>query len=80
MNSETIEAKVKEILLDMLDISEDDITPNASLINDLDASSVDLVEIISEIENEYDVDVSDEEAASLRTVQNVFDYVQKVTG
>lgn len=79
MNSETIETKVKEILLDMLDVSEEEIIPNASLINDLDASSVDLVEIIAELENEYDIDISDEDAASLRNVQNILDYVKKVT-
>lgn len=80
MNSETIEAKVKDILLDLLDTSEEKITPDASLINDLGASSVDLVEVLAELENEYDIDISDEQAERIRTVQSIIDFVQSATG
>jgi acyl carrier protein len=76
MTSDTIEAKVKDILLELLDTSEEKITPSASLINDLGASSVDLVEILAELENEFDVNISDEEAEGIRTVQSILDYVQ----
>lgn len=79
MTSDTIEAKVKDILLELLDTSEEKITPSASLINDLGASSVDLVEILAELENEFDVNISDEEAEGIRTVQSIIDYVQSAT-
>ena len=79
MDRETIQAKIKEILMDLLDITEEQITPNATLINELGASSVDLVEIIAALENEYNIDISDEDADGIRTVQAIIDHVAAAT-
>ena len=75
----SIEEKLKEVLLEILDVEEEDITPTAHLINDLGASSVDLVEIVAGVENEFDIDISDKDAQKIRTVQALIDYVKKST-
>ncbi len=72
----SVQEKVYEILVEILDTSEADLNPEATLIGDLEASSVDLVEIIAAIENEFDMDISDEEAQQLRTVKAVIDFVE----
>ena len=73
----SVEGKVKEILLDILDIEDEEIVPEASLVNDLSASSVDLVEVVAALENEFDIDISDEDAATIRTVKSICDYLQE---
>jgi acyl carrier protein len=73
------EAKIKEILLENLDVSEEEIRPGASIMDDLGASSVDLVEIVAGLENEFDLEISDEDWSEMRTVQAVIDYVKKHT-
>lgn len=78
--SQSPEDKINGILLDLLDISEDAIRPEASLISNLGASSVDLVEIITALENEFNLDISDEDAARIRTVKDIIDYVQTHSG
>lgn len=72
----SVEDGVKGVLLEILDIEEKDIVPGAHLMTDLDASSVDLVEIIAGIENEFNIQVSDEDAPKLRTIQTLMDYVR----
>jgi acyl carrier protein len=73
----SVEAGVREVLLEVLDVEEKDIVPTAHLRKDLGASSVDLVEILAGLENEFDIEISDEDAPSLLTVQAVVDYVMK---
>jgi len=72
----SIQEKVYGILVEILDSSETDLKPEATLIGDLEASSVDLVEIIAAVENEFDIDISDEEAQQLRTVQALIDFIE----
>ena len=71
-----VEEKVKEILLEILDIKEADIVPTAKFIDDLGATSIDLVEILTAFQNTFDVDISDAEAAKLKTVQDATDLLQ----
>jgi acyl carrier protein len=71
-----VEAKVREILLANLDVTESDITPDASVMDDLGASSVDLVEIVAGLENEFDLEISDEDWADMRTVRALVDYIK----
>ena len=71
-----LQEKIDEILLDILDISEEDIKPDAQLRRDLGASSVDLVEIVASLENEFDLDISDEEAQEMRTVGAIIEFIQ----
>ncbi len=71
-----VEAKVKEILLEILDIKEEDIVPTASLIDDLHATSIDVVEILTAIQNTFDVNIDEAQAAQLKTVQDAIDFLK----
>jgi acyl carrier protein len=68
-----VEAKVKEVLLEILDIKEDDIVPTARLSDDLKAASIDIVDILTALENAFDVDVDETQAMKLQTVQDAID-------
>ena len=69
--------RVKKVLVEQLDVSEDEVTPQASVIDDLGADSLDVVEIIMGLEEEFDVEIPDEEAEKLTTVQKIVDYVDE---
>jgi acyl carrier protein len=71
-----IEAKVKEILLEILDIQEEDIVPSAKFIHDLKATSIDIVEILTALQNTFDVNIGEAEASKIATVQDAIDHVQ----
>ena len=73
------EEKVKECLLDILDVDENEIVPTAHLRKDLEASSVDLVEILAALENEFDIDIPDEDGPKLLVVQDIIDYIKVKT-
>jgi acyl carrier protein len=68
-----VEAKVQEVLLEVLDIKEEDIVPTAKLNDDLNAASIDLVDIIAALENAFDVDVDEAQVMKLQTVQDIID-------
>jgi len=77
MNSHNvIEDKVREILIDILDVSKERIQPQSSLIQDLGASSIDLVEISTALQNAFDIDLDDVEASRLVTVEDAVAFVQ----
>lgn len=69
--------RVKKVLVEQLDVSEDQVTPGASVIDDLGADSLDVVEIIMGLEEEFDVEIPDEEAEKLTTVQKIVEYVEE---
>ena len=68
--------KVKQALVDILNIEEDVITPEADLIKDLGADSLDAVELVMAMEEEYGIEIPDEEVANLTTVQAIVDYIE----
>ncbi len=70
-------AKVKEITADKLGVDEAKITENASFIDDLGADSLDTVELIMKMEEEFDLDIPDEEAEGLKTVSDVVTYIEE---
>lgn len=71
-----IEAKVREIVCEQLGVSDSEVTLDASFIEDLGADSLDIVELVMALEEEYDMEISDEEAEKIRTVQDVVSYIQ----
>ncbi len=73
----TVENKVKKIIADKLpNIDIDDIVPEASLIDDLGADSLALVELVMSMEEKFDIDIDDEDAEKLKTVQDAIDYIE----
>jgi acyl carrier protein len=66
---------LREIICEHLGISPGDITPQSNLINDLGADSLDCVEIIMAIEEEYSIEIPDEDAEKLETIQQILDYL-----
>lgn len=68
-----VEEKVKEILLEILDIQEEDIVPTATFIDDLKATSIDLVEILTAFQNTFDININESQASRLKTVQDAND-------
>jgi len=82
MKEQEIYEKVKAIIVDILAIDEDSITPEAGFREDLGADSLDLVELIMAFEEEFNGQISDEDARSITTVQGAVTYVSErmVTG
>jgi len=72
----TVERRVIEIIVEQLGVSEEEVTMEASFIDDLGADSLDLVELIMAMEEEFDIEIADEEAEKLRTVQDVLNYIK----
>jgi acyl carrier protein len=67
------EERLKKIIAEQLSVSEDEVTPDASFIEDLNADSLDLVELIMTLEEEFGVKISDEDAEKIRTVRDAMD-------
>ena len=72
---EKIFEKVKTIVVEQLGISYGDVTPDASFVEDLGADSLDVVELVMALEEEFDLKISDEEAAKIATVRDAVEYI-----
>jgi acyl carrier protein len=73
--SASIEQKVKSIIAENLGVAEDEIKATSSFIDDLGADSLDIVELVMQMEEEFEVEIPDEEAENIKTVQNAVDYI-----
>jgi acyl carrier protein len=76
----TIEEKINKIICDQLDVAEKDVVPEASFVDDLGADSLDQVELIMAMEEEFDISIPDEDAEKISTVQDAIDYIKKAVG
>ena len=72
----SIEERVKKSIVEQVGIKEEDVKPEASFVEDLGADSLDTVELVMALEEEFDIEIPDEEAEKITTVQSAIDYVQ----
>ncbi len=70
-----VEERVKKIVVEQLDVGEDSVTNEASFVDDLGADSLDPVELVMALEEEFECEIPDEEAEKITTVQQAIDYV-----
>ena len=71
----TIEERVKKIVAEQLGVKLEDVTSEASFVDDLGADSLDTVELVMSLEEEFELEIPDEEAEKISTVQNAIDYI-----
>ncbi len=71
----TIEDRVKKIVIEQLGVKEDEVTSEASFVDDLGADSLDTVELVMALEEEFDTEIPDDEAEKINTVQAAIDYI-----
>ena len=71
-----VETKVKKIISEQLGVPEGDVKPEASFVNDLGADSLDTVELVMALEEEFGVEIPDEDAEKIATVGNAIDYIK----
>ncbi len=76
LSKDNIVSKVKEITSEQLGVDESQITPEAKFVDDLGADSLDTVELVMALEEEFDLEISDEEAEKLTTVNRVVSYIE----
>ena len=77
MSSEEVFDKVKEIIVEQLGVAENAVTEEASFIDDLGADSLDIVELIMALEEEFDIEIPDAEAEKVATVNDVVEYISQ---
>ncbi len=75
MSQAEIFEKVKKIVAEQLGVEDEKVTPNANFANDLNADSLDTVELVMALEEEFDVEIPDEAAEKITTVQEAVDYI-----
>ena len=73
-----ISSRVKAIIVDKLGVDENEVVPEASFTNDLGADSLDTVELIMEFEKEFDMQIPDDEAESMKTVGEAIKYIENL--
>ena len=75
--SAALEEKVKKIIIDQLGVDEAEVTPEAKFIDDLGADSLDTVELVMALEEEFGIEIPDEDAEKIATVQNAITYIKE---
>ena len=75
MSTSTVYDRLKTIITEQLGVDEEEVTPQASFVDDLNADSLDLVELIMSLEEEFGLEISDEDAEKIVTVQDAVSYI-----
>jgi acyl carrier protein len=75
--AQEIQERLKKIIVDQLGVDESEVVPSASFVEDLNADSLDLVELIMSLEEEFKIQISDEDAEKITTVQEAQDYIEE---
>ena len=75
--AKTLEERVKEIIVEQLGVKEDDVDPNAKFIEDLGADSLDTVELVMAFEEEFNLEIPDEDAEKIATVGDAISYIKE---
>jgi acyl carrier protein len=75
MAATSVEKRVKEIIVEQLGVREEEVVPEASFVEDLGADSLDLVELVMLLEEEFGQEIPDEDAEKIQTVQDAIDYI-----
>jgi acyl carrier protein len=73
----TVEERVKKIIAEQLGVEEDEVTPEASFVEDLGADSLDTVELVMALEEEFEIEIPDEDAEKILTVGKALDYIKE---
>ncbi len=73
----SVESKVKEIIIEQLGVTPDEVTNEASFVEDLGADSLDTVELVMAFEEEFGIEISDEDAEKIKTVQDAVSYIDE---
>jgi acyl carrier protein len=73
----SVDERVKQIVAEQLGVDEDQVTAEASFMEDLGADSLDTVELVMALEEEFDIEISDEDAEKIQTVQDAIDYISE---
>lgn len=76
----TVEEQVKKIVVEQLDVKVEDVTPAASFVDDLGADSLDTVELVMALEEEFEIEIPDEDAEKITTIQEAIDFIKKHQG
>lgn len=79
MSPEQIESRVKEIICQQLEVSEEQLRPEASFVDDLKADSLAVVELVLALEQEFKIEIPDEDTEQIKTVKNALDYIKSHT-
>ncbi|MGI6545728.1 MAG: acyl carrier protein [Fastidiosipilaceae bacterium] len=79
MTTEDVLAKIREILVDQLSVEEDEVTLESNFIDDLNADSLDIVELVMAMEQEFDISIPDEDAEKIKTVGDAVEYVKSAS-
>ncbi len=73
----SVQDRVKQIIVEQLGVDEAEVTPNASFVDDLGADSLDTVELVMAFEEAFDLEIPDEDAEKIRTVQDAVNYIEQ---
>ncbi len=76
----SVESKMVDIIASQLSVPKEKVVPEASFVDDLGADSLDLVELVMAMEEEYGIEIADEDAEKMQTVQDAINYVKERTG